>query len=252
MNDDLLMMNVRILQYRFSARCWFIAQAVLSIVLLHSCCCGKCSPLPQLAYTIGGWIPGTESSFLSKWKPILGTYLTSEVGALYDPPITFELISADYHNETSFENLISAGTIDFVCKSNLFSFNSTVPAECQLTYLNLFSPDTISGEIACLIEQFQYLPLATQRVVFNGMESTAYGAVIVSSLTASSITNISSISNMRIGVGFVQGAGAYKLPYQVLNIEKDLIRICNFSEYQLELDTPFGTVSPPSELEHFH
>jgi hypothetical protein len=113
---------------------------------------------------------------------------------------------------------------------------SSVPAECQLTDLNLFLPDTISGEIACLIEQFQYLPLATQRVVFNGMESTVYGSVIVSSLTASSITNISSISNMRIGVGYVQGAGTYKLPYQVLNVEKALIRICIFHGFKFVLN----------------
>ncbi len=79
----------------------------------------------------------------------------------------------------------------------------------------MFATDTISGQLACILEQFKFLPFATQRVAFNGIESASYGSVIISSLTASTVTNISSISDTRIGVGFVQSAGTYKLAYQV-------------------------------------
>ncbi len=65
------------------------------------------------------------------------------------------------------------------------------------------------------MEQFDYLPLATQRTSFNGLEAAAFGSLIISSNTVKSPSNISSISNMRVGVGFVQDAGSYNLPYQV-------------------------------------
>jgi hypothetical protein len=83
--------------------------------------------------------------------------------------------------------------------------------------------DSISGALACILEQFQYTPIATQRVVFNGIESAAYGSLIISSMTASSVRNISSITNMRVGVGFVQSAGTYELSYQVEVAAKPLI-----------------------------
>jgi hypothetical protein len=96
-------------------RLFFYAK-VLSISLLL-CCCANCKLIPERqTYTIGGWIPGPESDFLSKWEPILGKYLSSTVGALYDPPIKFELIPADYQVESSFDALIEAGAIDFACK----------------------------------------------------------------------------------------------------------------------------------------
>ncbi len=65
------------------------------------------------------------------------------------------------------------------------------------------------------MEQFDYLPLATQRASFNGLEAAAYGSLIISSNTAKTTKNISSISNMRVGVGSVHDAGSYNLPYQV-------------------------------------
>jgi hypothetical protein len=65
------------------------------------------------------------------------------------------------------------------------------------------------------MEQFDYLPLATQRASFNGLEAAAYGSLIISSNTAKATSNFSSIINMRVGVGFVQDAGSYNLPYQV-------------------------------------
>ena len=101
----------------------FIDIDVLSVSLLL-CCCVNCKPVPaQQTYTVGGWIPGPESAFLSKWEPILGQYLSSTVGALYDPPIKFELISADYNIGSSFNTLIAARTIDFACKTHSFVFH---------------------------------------------------------------------------------------------------------------------------------
>ena len=103
-------------------RLFSYAKALLISLLL--CCCVNCKPVPEhQTYTIGGWIPGPESDFLSKWEPILGKYLSSTVGVLYDPPIKFELIPADYQVESSFDALIEAGAIDFACKRLPFSLN---------------------------------------------------------------------------------------------------------------------------------
>jgi hypothetical protein len=86
------------------------------------CLCVHCKPVPAARkYTIGGWTSDPESSFLSKWEPIFGTYLSNAVGSLYDPPITFELIAADYSPEASFDALIAAGAIDFVCEGSSIS-----------------------------------------------------------------------------------------------------------------------------------
>ena len=65
------------------------------------------------------------------------------------------------------------------------------------------------------MEQFDYLPLATQRASFNGLEAAAQGSLIISSNSVMSTSNISSISDLRVGVGFVQDAGSYNLQYQV-------------------------------------
>ncbi len=67
-------------------------------------------------YTIGGWMVGDESTFLKTWKPIFEQYLTTFVGTMYEPPVTFSLVAADFQEQQSFSNMISDGLLDFVCK----------------------------------------------------------------------------------------------------------------------------------------
>ncbi len=55
-----------------------------------------------------------------KWRPAFENYLTETVGRMYDPPISFRLVPADYTaNETS-ENLVKSGAVDFMCECFLF------------------------------------------------------------------------------------------------------------------------------------
>ena len=80
---------------------------------------GNCNALlkpNQLHYTIGGWTSSPAATMLSKWRPVFETYLTKEVGALYDPPIDFTLLPLDYEQANSVEKMIAEGKLDFACK----------------------------------------------------------------------------------------------------------------------------------------
>ena len=66
-------------------------------------------------YNIGGWIVGTPELLIKKWKPLLETYLTDEIGPLYDPPISFKLIPVDFEANFTSPKLIDEGVIDFIC-----------------------------------------------------------------------------------------------------------------------------------------
>ena len=92
---------------------FYRTQIILALIALCSCLQPK--PLKQ-EYVIGGWIPGTAAQFLQKWRPALQDYLTATFGTLYNPPITFKLIAADYSQETLSRNLINAGQVDFICE----------------------------------------------------------------------------------------------------------------------------------------
>ena len=59
---------------------------------------------------------GDEPSFLKTWKPIFEQYLTTAVGSLYEPPVTFSLVAADFKEEQSFARMITDGLLDFICK----------------------------------------------------------------------------------------------------------------------------------------
>ncbi len=67
-------------------------------------------------YTIGGWIPGTNATFLQAWTPIFADYLSQEVGLQNSPPIEFDVIPVDYEAEFSSPSLARAGKLDFICK----------------------------------------------------------------------------------------------------------------------------------------
>jgi hypothetical protein len=67
-------------------------------------------------YVIGGWIVGTPELLLKKWSPLLQTYLTDEIGPLYEPPISFKLIPVDYEANFTSPRLIEQGMLDFLCK----------------------------------------------------------------------------------------------------------------------------------------
>jgi hypothetical protein len=68
-------------------------------------------------YNIGGWIVGTPELLIKKWRPLLETYLTAEIGPLYDPPISFKLIPVDFQANFTSPRLIDEGVIDLICTS---------------------------------------------------------------------------------------------------------------------------------------
>ena len=72
---------------------------------------GECT-----VYTIGGWLAGDEANFLQSWKPIFEQYLTSVVGAMYEPPVSFTLVAADFQEQKSFARMIADNQLDIVCK----------------------------------------------------------------------------------------------------------------------------------------
>jgi hypothetical protein len=67
-------------------------------------------------YVIGAWGPGDWDVHSRQWKLIFETYLTESVGHLYDPPILFKLVAVDQSKESSTQEMIRAGKIDFLCE----------------------------------------------------------------------------------------------------------------------------------------
>jgi hypothetical protein len=67
-------------------------------------------------YAIGIWSNGDPDVVLMRWKPIFETYLTETVGRSYDPPISFRLVTVDFSEDQTTEDLITSGAIDFLCK----------------------------------------------------------------------------------------------------------------------------------------
>ena len=93
-----------------------MAASFVKFVFLIFCFCIVSSDYKS-HYTIGGWIPGTNSSFLNMWEPILAEYLTETIGSEFSPSITFEVIPVDYDVDSSSPALARAGRFDFLCKS---------------------------------------------------------------------------------------------------------------------------------------
>jgi hypothetical protein len=75
------------------------------------------SAVGKSRYTIGGWIPGTNATFLKAWTPIFVDYLSQEIESKYSMQIRFDVISVDYDVDNSSPNLARAGKLDFICKS---------------------------------------------------------------------------------------------------------------------------------------
>jgi hypothetical protein len=93
--------------------------SVANLCVLLSFSLGFCgSVAPKSRYVIGGWIPGTNATFLKAWTPIFSDYLNEEVGSQYSPPIRFDVIPVDYDAENSSPILARAGKLDFICKSS--------------------------------------------------------------------------------------------------------------------------------------
>jgi hypothetical protein len=88
----------------------------LLFMLLGAVLCDKPASAKQI-YTIGGWNQrGNSEKFLQEWTPLLADYLTSVVGLLYDPPISFQLVPIDWDENKTAEILIPEGKLDFICK----------------------------------------------------------------------------------------------------------------------------------------
>ena len=67
-------------------------------------------------YNIGGFSAGTPETLIQKFGPLFETYLSQQVGALYDPPISFSLIPVDFDANSTSQHFLNAGLLDFVCK----------------------------------------------------------------------------------------------------------------------------------------
>ena len=90
----------------------------------------KPQPPDKTKYIIGGWDPNDNvQSFLLQYRPVLQDYLTSEVGHLFDPPITFELVPTDWpelgsNDSITAQTRMEQGSLDFVCKlRTIYSFS---------------------------------------------------------------------------------------------------------------------------------
>ena len=54
---------------------------------------------------------------MREWKPLLADYLTSSVGPLYDPPISFRLVPMEWDANSTAESYTAQGLLDFACMS---------------------------------------------------------------------------------------------------------------------------------------
>uniref|UniRef100_A0A7S0QGB5 Uncharacterized protein n=1 Tax=Cryptomonas curvata TaxID=233186 RepID=A0A7S0QGB5_9CRYP len=140
-------------------------------------------------YVIGGWIPGDSKLFLKKWRPVLETYLTDSVGPLYDPPISFKLVDVDYSEDSTSQNRIKAGQVDFV-------YNTP-------------------GVLGCIEASYGFTPIATQRQLVGGKESGAIGSLVYSKKDGV-IKQLKDVHGRRVAVGQISTVGAYQLGFQLL------------------------------------
>ena len=75
--------------------------------------------------------------------------------------------------------------------------------------------DTLPGGIACVSEEFEFTPIATQQELVVSEDIISYGSAIVSALANPAVTNLSQIAGKQIGVGFVQSPGTFQLAQTV-------------------------------------
>ena len=189
----------------------------LAIIVL--CVCSKpleCTSTPdKKSYTIGGWIPGFEETFLQQWRPLFEGYLTATAGTLYDPPINFTILAVDYEPQTSMEALLSQGSLDFVCKLRNEIKQDKAHTKAQLTFFARYHTVTTPGKLVCINEQFGFTPIATQRAITAGKQTSSLGSCILSASSNPLLTSISDIRDKEVGVGFSESATTYQLPTEV-------------------------------------
>ena len=83
-------------------------------------------PADKVKYIIGGWDPNDNvRAFVINYRSVLQEYLTSEVGHLFNPPISFELVPTDWpelgsDDSIAAETMMDQGALDFVCKKSIF------------------------------------------------------------------------------------------------------------------------------------
>ncbi len=94
--------------------------AAWNISMLIIVCIFQVQTLTVQNITIGGWIPDSPENFLMKFRPLFEDFLNNAVGSDMGPLTKFTLIAAEYTAETSVQNLLSAGRLDFMCKLALF------------------------------------------------------------------------------------------------------------------------------------
>lgn len=95
---------------------------VVSLLLADANLVGTLLVPEKTEYIVGGWIVGSPELLLEKWSPLLETYLTDEIGPLYNPPISFRLIPVDYQANFTSPTLIDQGVLDFICENTIVDF----------------------------------------------------------------------------------------------------------------------------------
>jgi hypothetical protein len=90
--------------------------AAWNISIIITVCLFQVQTLTVQNITIAGWIPDSPDNFLMKFRPLFEDFLNNALGSDLDPPAKFTLIAAEYTAETSFQNLLSTGRLDFMCK----------------------------------------------------------------------------------------------------------------------------------------
>mmetsp|Transcript_14254 Transcript_14254/g.38910 ORF Transcript_14254/g.38910 Transcript_14254/m.38910 type:complete len:394 (-) Transcript_14254:20-1201(-) len=142
-------------------------------------------------YTIGGWNGGTIDLFKTQYKKVFESYLSQEVGTLYDPPIKFQLTPVDFEINATATSLIKQNMLDFVFHS--------------------------PGGVTCLEAMFDFQPIVTQRQLVSGKEAGVFGSLIYSLLSNPKITTLEDLRGKRVAVGQPLASGSYQQGWNYLN-----------------------------------
>ena len=69
--------------------------------------------------------------------------------------------------------------------------------------------------MACVAEEFRFVPIATQHTIIGQNEYGAHGSLIISALANPLPANNTNLTDLTIGVGSTQSSASFQLPHQV-------------------------------------
>ena len=117
--------------------------------IIAICYCQTALSSPKTQYSIGVFSSGTPQSVVARFAPVFETYLTEQIGALYDPPILFSVLPVDFDENTSSARLIDAGLIDFLCKIPACNFLTRMHSLNILSFSRESCPDHVHRSEIC-------------------------------------------------------------------------------------------------------